>query len=163
MANVNIFMNEFLLDVFDFILQLFHHLDSSVAITLLAAWTGISPLFIYCYFGKLATESYEQMSDCLYYDFDWPYLPVKSQKCLIVMIANMQRPIYYHGFKIAILDLRTFIQVNNSIRLEIKMIQAHLFDQICTPFSLFVICFSSLQLIRKVFSFYMMFKAITAP
>lgn len=90
-----------------------HHIDSSVAITLLATWAGISPLFVYCYFGKQATSSYEQMGNCLY-NLNWIDLPIKLQKNLIVMIANMQKPIHYHGFKFAILDLKTFIQVRIS-------------------------------------------------
>lgn len=59
----------------------------------------------------LATDSFEQMSNCLYYDSNWFDLPVELQKYLIVMIAYMQKPLYYHGFEVAKLDLRTFIQV----------------------------------------------------
>lgn len=28
------------------------------------------------------------------------------------MIQNMQKPIYYHGFDVAVMDLRTFISVS---------------------------------------------------
>lgn len=86
-------------------------MDSSVAVILLASSSSLSNLFIYCYFGKLATESFEQMSDCLYYDFVWHNLPNKLQKYLVVMIANMQKPIFYRGFHFAVLNLNTFIQV----------------------------------------------------
>lgn len=86
-------------------------MDSSMAVILLASSSSLSNLFIYCYFGKLATECFEQMSDCLYYDFGWHDLPIGLQKYLVVMIENMQKPIYYHGFRFAVLDLRTFIQV----------------------------------------------------
>lgn len=68
-------------------------------------------MFVYCYFGKLATESYERMSDCVY-DLNWPELPLRLQKFLIIMMTNMQRSIYYHGFKVAVLDVNTFLRVS---------------------------------------------------
>lgn len=68
-------------------------------------------MFIYCYFGKLASEGYEQMPICLLYDLDWGKFPVKLQKYLVIMIANMQIPLYYHGFDILCVDLETFIDV----------------------------------------------------
>lgn len=73
---------------------------------------GIMILFPYCYFGKLATESFEKMFDSTY-DLNWPNLPVKLQKSVILLLANMQRPMFYHGLKIATLDLNTFIQVSD--------------------------------------------------
>lgn len=86
-------------------------MDSSVAIILLAATSTLSNLFIYCFFGEIATENYDQMGECLYFDSNWFNLPNKLQKYLVLMIANMQKPMYYHGFEVAKLDLRTFIQV----------------------------------------------------
>lgn len=91
--------------------QFFHDMDPSVAIIILSASSTVSNLFIYCYFGMLSTESFEQMSDYLYYDLNWFEMPFKLQKYLVIMISNMQKPIYYHGFEIAQLSLRTFIQV----------------------------------------------------
>lgn len=86
-------------------------MDPSIAIILMAASTGASNLFIYCYFGMLTTESYDQMGVGLYYDLCWPDMPVKLQKYLVIMIANMQIPIYYHGFEVAKLNLCTFVEV----------------------------------------------------
>lgn len=71
----------------------------------------MSNLFVYCYFGKLATECYELMSDCVF-EMNWRKQPVQLRKHFILMIANMQRPVYYHGFDVATMDLRTFIKVN---------------------------------------------------
>lgn len=68
-------------------------------------------LFIYCYFGKLATESYEEMACCLY-NANWTDLSVNLQKYFIIMIANAQRPNKYHGFGVAILDLKLFMGVS---------------------------------------------------
>lgn len=72
---------------------------------------GLTTLFVYCYFGKLATESHENMADCLY-EMDWRKQPVKIQKYYILMIQNMQQPLHYHGFHVAVMNLRTFIKVS---------------------------------------------------
>lgn len=69
-------------------------------------------LFGYCYCGMLATESFEKMSDCIYFDLNWQALSLKLKKYCILMIENMQQPIYYHGSGIVILDLYTFIQAS---------------------------------------------------
>lgn len=76
----------------------------------MAAMSGLSNLFVYCYFGKLATKSFESIADCLY-ETNWQDLPIDMQKHFILMIANYQKPIYYHGFGIAVLNLETFVKV----------------------------------------------------
>lgn len=86
-------------------------MDASIAIILMAASTALSNLFVYCYFGQLATESFEQMRDYLYEGLHWFKLTIKLQKYIVLMLLNMQKPIYYHGFGVALLNLRTFIQV----------------------------------------------------
>lgn len=72
---------------------------------------GVANLFVYCYFGKLASQSFERMTDRLnesnWYDFN-----IKTQKTFILMIRNMQRPIYYHAFHVSIVDLETFQEVS---------------------------------------------------
>lgn len=69
-------------------------------------------LFGYCYFGFLATESFGKMSDCIYNDIDWQKIPIELKKYIILMIANMQRPLYYHGFNVVTLELNTFCRVS---------------------------------------------------
>lgn len=71
----------------------------------------MSNLLLYCYFGKLASESYEKMCDCIFFKLNWYEFPIELQKYVIVMIANMQKPINYHGFGIINLDLETFARV----------------------------------------------------
>lgn len=71
---------------------------------------GLSMLFLYCYFGKTATDSLAKMSDCLWH-CNWQDLSLKHQKYLIIMIQNTQRPIHYHGFGIAVLNLEIFTTV----------------------------------------------------
>lgn len=123
-------------------------MDSSVAIVLVGASAATGNVFIYCYYGMLATESYEQMSDYLYYDLNWYDLPNKIQKYLVIMIGNIQKPIYYHGFEIAQLNLRTFIQVRNFTQTNGEFIwRTTFFGHV-------------FQLIRKVINCYMIFKSM---
>lgn len=60
----------------------------------------------------MATESYQQMADCLYSDANWWELSVELQKYMLLMNANMQRLLYYHGFDVAVLNLETFSAVS---------------------------------------------------
>lgn len=91
---------------------MFKHIDFDLVILLLGFSCSISNLFAYCYFGKLATESFEKMTECLY-EYNWLDLPIELQKYFIIMIGNTQKPIYYHGFGFAILNLETFTQVSS--------------------------------------------------
>lgn len=75
---------------------------------------GVSNLFVYCFFGKLATESYANMPKCLF-ETNWPELPHELQRYFVLMISDAQRPLYYHGFGIAILNLETFLKVKKEI------------------------------------------------
>lgn len=71
---------------------------------------GVANLFLFCYFGKLATQSFAGMSNALY-ESNWPEIPVRLQKYFIISIANTQKHIYYHGFGVAVLNLETFTNV----------------------------------------------------
>lgn len=73
--------------------------------------SGTWVLLPYCYFGRVTTESFAQMCDCMY-DLNWPHLPLELQKSVILMIANMQQPMFYHGFGIVTLDLNTYVRVS---------------------------------------------------
>lgn len=42
----------------------------------------------------------------------WHKLPTELQKYFILMIRNMQKPLYYHGFEVARLDLQMFSKVS---------------------------------------------------
>ena len=72
---------------------------------------AMSNLFLYCLFGKLATESHLKMSDCVY-NLYWYKLPTHLQKYVVVMIQNMQQPRYFHGFGVIYLNLETFTSVS---------------------------------------------------
>lgn len=86
------------------------HIDFNLGILLLATLTGASNLFIYCFFGKLATDCYEKMNKCLF-ESNWQALSIDLQKYFILMIGNTQKPLYY-GFNIATLNLETFCAVS---------------------------------------------------
>lgn len=81
-----------------------------IAIILAAYVVNASNLFIYCYFGKIATDSYDGMAHSLY-ESNWQALPIDLQKCLVLMIGNMQRPVHYHGSGVVMLNLEIFLQV----------------------------------------------------
>lgn len=70
----------------------------------------MSTLCAYCFLGVLASTSFEDMADALY-ESDWIEFPVSMQTDLIIMIAHMQKPIYYSGFGIVEVDLITFVTV----------------------------------------------------
>lgn len=69
-------------------------------------------LFCFCYFGALATNSFECMSKSIYSEINWHELPLEIQKHIILMLGNMQRSLYYHGFDVVTLDLNTFVRVS---------------------------------------------------
>lgn len=87
------------------------HIDISLIILLIVVSVASFNTFLYCYFGKIATESYEKMADCLF-ESNWLELPVQLQKYFILMIGNSHRSLYYHGFGLAVLRLETFASVN---------------------------------------------------
>lgn len=100
-----------------YLLSLFQsrqQLDYSVAITSWLAVVGLMILFLYCFFGKMATESFAKICDRVF-EMNWQKLPLKSQKYVILMITNMQIPLYYHGFEVAVMDLNTFVRVRNAL------------------------------------------------
>lgn len=81
------------------------------------AVTGIllvlSNIFICCFLGKLATESYSKMAVALY-NCNWHELTLSEQKYFIVMLGNAQRPLNYTGYGLVTLDLEKFSSVSKS-------------------------------------------------
>lgn len=115
----------------------------------LATFIGLSVLILYCYFGKLAADSYDQMCDCVY-NSNWQKLSLNLQKYIIIIIANMQKSLYYHGFGIVTLDLNTFIRVRYSQK-QINDSFENLHENNLSI---------SLQLCRSVISYYLAFKEL---
>lgn len=67
-------------------------------------------IFLYCYFGQMASESFERFSN-EYYAMPWFTLPSKHQKYFVLMIGNAQRTVYYDGSGIAKLNLNSLASV----------------------------------------------------
>lgn len=134
-----------------FLSQYLERIDIGIFPLLIGAVVSALNLFLYCYFGKLATESHAKIADCLY-KTNWQNLPIDSQKYFILMIANMQKPLHYHGFKIAVLDLETFTNVRNLQSCQ-KLLGS------CFVFLLWSFNFS--RFLKTVFTYYMMFKTLT--
>lgn len=86
-------------------------LDMNIVFLINAFFVVIFYVFVMCFFGKSATESFEKMSDSLY-ESNWQELSIDLQKSFILMIQNTQRPLFYHGFGVCILDLETFAKVS---------------------------------------------------
>lgn len=77
----------------------------------IATCIGLTNLFLHCYSGKMATESYESMVDVLY-NSKWHEMPMHLQKYYILMIGYAQREMYYDGLGVAILNMETFASVS---------------------------------------------------
>lgn len=71
---------------------------------------GALNLFLYCYYGKCATEYYVAYADCLY-ESQWTVLPAGLQKSFSHMIIYAQMPLYYHGYGLVNLNLELFCKV----------------------------------------------------
>lgn len=84
--------------------------------TYISCIIGFFKIFLYCLFGRLATDQFDELSNYLF-DSDWPNLPVKLQKYYILMLANVQQPHYFDGFGVLVLDLETFRKVREPWRL----------------------------------------------
>lgn len=82
-----------------------------IAMVLMTTVAMLIFLYLFCYFGKLATESFSKMTDSLY-EGNWQELSVDVQKYFILMIGNAQTLIFYSGFDIVVLNLGNFTSVN---------------------------------------------------
>lgn len=78
--------------------------------------------FLYCFYSKTTNEIYLKMADHIF-ESNWQQLPLDLQKFFPFMIANMQKSLYYHGFKIVVLDLETFRNVRDPTK-TIQMCKA---------------------------------------
>lgn len=94
-------------------LQELEHIQINIIYLFVLATIGISNLFIYCFFGELASESFGRMADSLYFDSNWQKFSTKLQRSVIIITTNTQRPLYYHGFGMAVLKLETATNVRD--------------------------------------------------
>lgn len=69
-------------------------------------------VFPYCFYGQMITECFAKMSDCLF-DLKWQKFSPKFQKNIGVMLMYTQKPTYFHGFEVLVLNLNTFLGVSD--------------------------------------------------
>lgn len=127
-------------------------IDFGYAILFTGVMVSFSNLFVYCFFGVWATDSFKTMPEDLY-GLNWYELPVKMQKYLIIMITNMQRPLYYHAFGVTALDLETFSKVLSWLFAFLKL-KRFFFKSISF--------FSFMQLVQLIFQYYMVLKTLAS-
>lgn len=102
----------------DYSFQQLHEMGSDITVLLVAFIVCIANPLMYCFFGQMATESYAKMAQCSF-ECNWQQLPLDLQRYLVLMMANAQRPMVYHGFGCVTLNLETFrdvrkIEINQS-------------------------------------------------
>lgn len=103
-------------------------MDFTIFQVLIGISMSIFNLFVYCYFGMLASESFENIADCLY-EMNWHELPLDLQKYFVIMIGNAQRPLFYHGYGMTTMNLETFCDVRKFI-----LIYTEKSDKCCKDF-----------------------------
>lgn len=77
---------------------------------LIAALVGGTNLFLYSFFGHLATNFYLNLSDDLF-ESKWHQFPLHLQKYLIIMMGNSQQLLHYHGLGVTNLNLNNYLKV----------------------------------------------------
>lgn len=117
-----------------FTFQQSQNMDFIMLTVLATSSIGMSTIFVYCYFGKLATISYEKMPDRLF-EMNWHEQPNELQKFFILMIANSQKPVYYHGFEVAKLNLETFVNVIVHPIFSIQILKLQIITYFCLIFN----------------------------
>lgn len=140
----------------------------------MAIFLSLSNIFVYCFLGKFAFECFDKMPGSLY-DSNWYKLPNRYWKYLVIIIGNMQTPLYYCGFGVAILDLETFTKVCIGSKSfvenqDFKVFQDYICVWIC-PKKFLHICYYTnvtwvdkvffFQVLNTVYSYYMIFKTFT--
>lgn len=93
-----------------------HNWNLKLSVLFVDLSASCTNLFIHCYLGNQATFNCHSYGDLLY-ESNWIALSPLHRKYIFVMIANAQRPIHYHGFGIAYLNMELFTKVNGQQKL----------------------------------------------
>lgn len=75
--------------------------------TILTGFTGILPLFIYCFGGELIVSAGVEMSEALY-GCGWELMEAKQAKMVLLMLCISQRPLYLTAADIFVMNRETF-------------------------------------------------------
>lgn len=78
--------------------------------TILHFAISLGPTLIFGFTGTACTEAFENYSRYMYKS-NWYNLPNDLQKYTILVIANGNRPLFFHGMNILTLDLHTIASV----------------------------------------------------
>lgn len=97
-----------------FMYQAFHHIDLQFFLMLGGCAIGLLNLYVYCYYGKMATVELEAYADHIY-NTQWYRKRLNIQKSYIVIIQYTQRPVFYHGFDIIDLNMETFSKLIRAV------------------------------------------------
>lgn len=93
--------------------QQVQHLNFDAPFVILEIFICASQMFLYCYFGQLATDSFQNLDDFLF-DLNWFNFSIEQQKCINLILLNSQKPLIYHGFGIVKLDLQSYTKVTKT-------------------------------------------------
>lgn len=86
------------------------NLNLGIVLMLFAVTISGMTLFLYCYYGKYATDCQAAFALAAY-ESDWIDLSIELQRYFILIISNAQKPLSYHGYGIVDLNLETFAKV----------------------------------------------------
>lgn len=96
------------------IFQALQHIDIQFFLLFGGGAIGLMNLYVYCYYGKMATVELEAYADCIY-NTQWYRKPLEIQKSFVVVIAHTQRPLFYHGFGAINLNMETFLRLLKTV------------------------------------------------
>lgn len=87
------------------------HFDADTIMVTIIAMVNILWIYLHCLLGKLVTNRFDQLP-CELFKSQWCELPIGLQKYFILLLANTQKPLFFHGFKVYVLNLETFTSVS---------------------------------------------------
>lgn len=86
------------------------HPDFELFVLFISLAVATGNVYLFCYFGKLSTQSFENISGYIY-NSNWQLLDIDLKKYIILMIKSTQPRLAFHGYGMFILNLETFTQV----------------------------------------------------
>lgn len=89
------------------------HLGLATLMAVICVCWSSTNTFIYCFFGDLATESVMKIPHSLF-SSNWHELSNECQKFYILLLANSQRPTFFHGLGIMNSSLESYCKVHSS-------------------------------------------------
>lgn len=78
---------------------------------IMVATTNILWIYLHCYLGKSVTERYDALPDHLFHS-RWYGLSMQMQKYFVLLLANTQEPLAFHGLGMFTLDMGAFSAVS---------------------------------------------------